>query len=76
MRKIRSGEGGVVDAGSMMNPEMGWVAQAQHPTEQTRHISVHSTEAGAQRRLALVAESWGVTLDKLDCSIAHRPIEP
>jgi hypothetical protein len=75
MRKVQSGEGGVTDLGSMLNPEKVFVVQAQHPTGSARHISIHSTEAGAQRRLTRIGESWGVTLGQRDYSITQLPVE-
>jgi hypothetical protein len=68
MRMIRSGQG-VTDLAAEMNPETVFVARS------AQHLSVHSTTAGAQRRLALVAQGLGVTVDKLACTITELPIE-
>ena len=47
MQKIRSGDHGIVDMGSMLNPEMVYVAVVDHPHGSgPTHVSVHK-EAGA-----------------------------
>ncbi|MDF3339517.1 hypothetical protein P3H80_18920 [Mycolicibacterium septicum] len=64
MEIIRSGQHGVVDMGSMMNPEPVFVALVEHAHGFSPvSVSVRSTEAGPQRRIIEVMRSWGFPPD-------------
>ena len=63
--------------GSMMNPEMVYVAVVDHPRGSgPTHASVHSKEAGAQQRIAQVMQGWGFRPDhQIDGVVRQLPIE-
>jgi hypothetical protein len=77
MQKVRSGQHGIVDMGSMLNPEPVFVAIVDHPHgSDATHISVRSTEAGAQQRIAQVMQRWGFPPDHhVDGGVRPLPIE-
>lgn len=76
MRKIQSGEAGVVDAGTMMQPpEQIYIATVTHPKDGKQIVTAHRSLQGAQGRVEEYASLWqGEDRDNVKGHIQQVPL--
>lgn len=77
MRKLRPGEGGVTDLGTMMQPpEQVFIATVRNPAAGNAVMTAHMSLEGAKSHVGKLADLWAIDRDTLEDNIVQLPLLP